>query len=165
MFGILDHLTGAALVRIKRNLNKLNNKPDVSFLYDNLAIGGQCKIRLLAENGFCSILDLREEDEDDKTQLNHYKINYLRIPIKDRNTPTTSQTELAINWIKQNTSNHEKIFIHCNLGRGRAPLLACLYLISNGLDPVESIKKIKKKRPYTYFNKIQLKFIIEFQPI
>ena len=163
MFDITDHIVGAIKVRIKRKLNELIRKPDVSTINNYFAIGGHTNIELLSKNNFKAILDLRKESKDDKEQLKQYKISYLRIPINDRKIPTKIQSELGIRWIKENIENDKRVFIHCNLGRGRAPLFAILYLISTGWDYTEAIKEIKKKRSSIFFNQLQLEYIKKFQ--
>lgn len=162
MFGIIDHIIGAILVRIRRKSLSIMRKPDVSFINNRLAIGGVCDLDILAENEFSCILDMREETSYDNQEISKYFIHYLHIPTADRYAPTLDQTYQAIRWIKNNLDNNKKIFIHCNLGRGRGPMMACLYLISNGVAFDEAIKSVKHSRRYTYFNSIQLQFLKEF---
>jgi len=91
-----------------------------------------------------------------------FSICYLNVPVLDRKTPNYFQIKEAITWIDYNISKNKKIFIHCNLGRGRAPTIVCLYLISKGMPANNAISMVKKNRRYTYFNKRQLNFIQEF---
>jgi len=49
------------------------------------------------------------------------------------------------------------------LGRGRAPSMGALYLISQGMRSDKAIKNIKKIRKYSYFNKKQLRMIYDFE--
>ena len=163
MFGIIDHLTGAIRVRIRRFYLNAKNKPDISFLDSNLGVGGASNIEFLAKKDIQSILDLRDETEDDPDKLKKFNINYLRIKIPDRSIPTLSNAKEGIDWIASNIEQKKKVFIHCNLGRGRGPLFAILFLISQGKDKDDAIKHVKKVRVYTYLNKNQLKLIKEFQ--
>jgi len=163
MFGIIDHLTGAIRVRIRRFYLNAKNKPDISFLDSNLGVGGATNIEFLAKKDIQSILDLRDKTEDDPNELKKFNINYLRIKIPDRSIPTLSNAKEGIDWIASNIEQKKKVFIHCNLGRGRGPLFAILFLISQGKDKDDAIKHVKKVRVYTYLNKNQLKLIKEFQ--
>ena len=163
MFNTLDHVTGAAGVRIRRFYLSVNNNPDISFLNPNLGVGGASNIETLAKKGIQSILDLRDETEDNPDELKKYKINYLRIKIPDRSIPSLSDAKKGTDWIKSNIEQNNKVFIHCNLGRGRGPLFAILYLISQGKDKDEAIKYVKKIRKYAFLNKNQLNLIHEFQ--
>jgi len=163
MFNTLDHVTGAVGVRIRRLFLSVKKKPDISFLESNLGIGGACNIEALAKTGIQSILDLREETEDNPSDLKKYNINYQRIKIPDRSVPALSDAKNCIKWIKLNLDQGKNVFIHCNLGRGRAPLMGILYLISIGKDKDEAIQYVKKIRRHAYLNKNQLDLIKEFQ--
>jgi protein-tyrosine phosphatase len=162
LFGPFDHLLGAGLVRIRRMLFLILKKPDVSFFGKNIAIGGHCNIESLAKNNFKCILDLRQETQDDEIKIEKFLIEYLNIPVADRTNPDYSQVQISLNWIEQNISKNNNVFIHCNLGRGRAPAMACLYLISKGTPFKDAINQIKKARRYTYFNNEQLNFIKKY---
>ena len=163
MFGTIDHVTGAARVRIRRFYLKAKNKPDISFLDSNLGVGGATNIEFLVKKNIQSILDLRDEAEDDLNELKKHNISYLRIKIPDKSIPTFSNIKKGVDWITSNIKQKNKVFIHCNLGRGRGPLFAVLYLISQGKDKDESIKYVKKIRRDAFLNKKQLKLINEFQ--
>jgi len=163
MFGTIDHVTGAIGVRVRRLYLGVRKKPDISFLNKNLGVGGVCKIEDLTKVGIQSILDLRQETEDSPNELEKYNIKYLQIKIPDRNIPTLIDIKNGIEWISLNLEQNKKVFVHCNLGRGRGPLLVILYLISKGQDKDEAIKYVKKIRRYSYLNKNQLRLIDEFQ--
>jgi len=162
MFSIFDHVYGALAVRIKRLILNSKGLPDVSIIIPNLAIGGVSNIEKLAQSGFNSIIDVRLENSDNLGEIKKLKIDFLRIKIKDRKTPSSNDYSLALDWIKNKLNNNEKVFIHCNLGRGRAPMIACLYLVSQGMKVKDAIQLLKQKRKEIYFNDIQLKFINNF---
>lgn len=162
MFGIIDHVSGAWQVRIRRTFFLILKKPDASYINKNMAVGGHCSIKSLVKNNFECILDMRQESQDDDNEIKKYSINYLSVPVKDRINPNPSQVKEVIKWIDENMSKNKKIFIHCKLGRGRAPTIACLYLISKGMTPNNAILFVKKNRRYTYFNKKQINFIQNF---
>lgn len=163
MFSIIDHLYGAVDVRLNRFFLKIFHKPDATFLDSNIYLGGVNKIPILSKFGITAILDLREEANDSEIELDKYSISYLRIKIKDRSFPSEEQTLQAINWIKSMLQENKKIFVHCNLGRGRAPLISCAYFLSTGKSSSDSVSMIKSKRRYVFLNKIQLKFLQNFE--
>ncbi len=163
LFNKFDHASGAVRVRIRRFFLGIKKNPDISFLEENLGVGGASDIEGLVKSGIESVLDLREEREDKPSDITKYKINYLRIKIHDRSIPTLSDAKNGVEWIRSNIEQNKKVFVHCNLGRGRGPLFAVLYLISQGKDKDEAIRYVKKIRSYSYFNKNQLNLINEFQ--
>ncbi|MFQ5970360.1 MAG: dual specificity protein phosphatase family protein [Nitrososphaerales archaeon] len=150
-------------VRLRRIFLNASGKPDTSFINPNLAIGGVCSVERLWRDGIRAILDLREEAEDSQEDLQKYSMIYIRIGLPDRGTPTFEDASNALNWIRSNLDKNKKVFIHCNLGRGRAPLLACIYLMSAGMNAETAIRSVKRVRKYTYFNSKQLQWIHEFQ--
>jgi len=163
MFNSFDHVDGAARVRLRRLFLKKRNVPDVSYVNQSLAVGGHSSIESLHKFRFDAILDLRDEAQDDKNELKKYSISYMRVPTKDREIPTLENIFSAITWLKSKLDEEQKVFIHCNLGRGRAPFIATCFLISNGMEIKDAIKTIKKVRRYTFFNKKQLEMIQRFK--
>jgi hypothetical protein len=163
IFGILDHLSGALRVRLRRLILKLGATPDLSFINEDLAIGGVCKTDGLWKSGIQAVLDLRQEAHDDPEVIRKYSLDYLKIGVPDRGTPSAEDALHALEWIEEQLRNKKKIFIHCNLGRGRAPLLACIYLISQGMNVENAINLVKGVRSYTYFNSDQLKCLYGFR--
>lgn len=162
MFGIVDHLSGAVLIRIRRKSYSILGKADASYVETNLAIGGVCNPQVLAKAGFNCILDMRQEGKHEEKLISNFSLTYLRIPVTDRKVPTISEAETGVSWIDKNLKENKKIFIHCTLGRGRGPMMACLYLISKGIKVSDAIRSIKKSRRYTYFNKNQIQFLHDF---
>jgi len=162
IFGTIDHVIGAGEVRIHRYLMNILKKPDISFVIPNLFVGGSNKIENLAEVGIDAILDLRKEKMDDQNKILNHSMIFSHIPIQDRESPSKEQITQALDWIKNNLDNGKKVFIHCNLGRGRGPLIIALYLISQGMDKEESINHVKNIRKFTFFNIKQLQLIRNF---
>ena len=163
MFSFFDHVYGGFSVRGHRYLKKLRNSADMSLINSNLAVGGTGNIKNITKKGMQSILDLRKESCDDKYMIKKYSIHYLRIMISDRGVPSIQETQNAIDWIETQIQQRRKVFVHCNLGRGRGPLLIVLYLISKGMNSKLAINIVKEKRSFTYLNKKQINFIREFE--
>ena len=163
MFDVFDHVYGAVAVRVHRFLQRLKNRADISFIDSSLAVGGACSIENLVKKQIQSILDLRDESFDDPDELRKHSMKYLRIRIQESSIPSLDEAEKAANWIKFEIQKGRKIFVHCNLGRGRGPLMIVLYLITQGDKAQSAIKMIKEKRSYTYLNKEQLGFVERFE--
>ena len=163
LFNNFDHIYGACAVRIHRIYCKIRRIPDISIITDFISIGGSTTIEGLSKNGVSAIVDLRIEDDDDPIQIEKYSIDYLKIGIVDKGIPSEIQAKEVTNWIHKKINTGSKVFVHCNLGRGRAATMACLYLISKGMTVSDSISLVKKNRKYVYLNKKQSKFIQEFK--
>lgn len=160
MFGTFDHLLGAATVRLHRKM--LGKRPDISFINQNLSVGGTSKIEYLAKEGIKAIVDMRAEASDDPIEINRFGMNYIRLSVPDRSVPDLNEVISTTKWIRKQRMQGTKVFIHCNLGRGRGPLMAVLYLISEGMGTGEAIQAVRKARPYCYFNPAQLQMIKKF---
>ena len=163
MFGVSDHIIGAVSVRLRRIIFRLMDKADISYVNPNLGVGGVCSIKSLLKENIHTILDLRGEAEHSPEELKKFSIYYLRLEVNDRGVPNLASAIKVIKWVKLNLDQDKKVFIHCNLGRGRAPLLATIYLISQGMKSENAIRLIKETRIYSYFNNKQLQWIKEFE--
>lgn len=162
MFSTFDHVIGATTVRIRRIILQMLDRPDISVIDNNICIGGVTKIDRLAKCGINAILDLRMEKSDNINDLEKYNIDYLQVKIKDRSFPMHKDAITIIRWLRTCVNSNKKIFIHCNLGRGRATLATCLYMISNGIEPDMAVKTVKKNRKYMYLNTNQLNYLYDF---
>jgi len=60
--------------------------------------------------------------------------------------------------INEREKQGKTVFIHCNLGRGRATLMTMSYLLKQDLDWDTALKKIRKRR-FVYLNKKQWNFL------
>jgi dual specificity MAP kinase phosphatase len=54
------------------------------------------------------------------------------------------------------------VYVHCRLGRGRAPMVVIAYLISKGLTLETAYQTVYDVRPYTCLNPIQKKSLYDF---
>ncbi|MGB9758396.1 MAG: protein-tyrosine phosphatase family protein [Thermoproteota archaeon] len=156
MFSLLDLVYGAALVRIERTIKRIKKEPDIVFLTSNLAIGGYTDYSLLVGKVDC-ILDLREEATSLEDFAKKLGFEYLKVGIKDGGAPTLEQANFIVSWIEDKLKSNKRVFVHCNLGRGRAPLVACIFLSSKGFSLNDCLNLVKHKRKYVYFNHEQLK--------
>ena len=151
-----DLIIGAIGIRLMRKLKQRRNEADVVFIDKNLTFGGITKYEKLSKSGITAILDLREEEPDEKT--NRLNLKYLKIGIPDGSIPTSNQISKIIKWVKERRDNNDIVFIHCNLGRGRATLMTMSYLLDDGFDWESALKKIRKRR-FVYLNKKQFQFL------
>jgi len=158
MFSIFDLVIGAIGIRLTRKYKKLRNIPDLVFITDNLAFGGVTPYDKILKSKIDIIIDLREEvtlEDVDDDSLDYYKIGF-----KDGHVPTDSQIDQIHHLINEGKKQNKTIFIHCNLGRGRATLTAMSYLLSDGYDWKTALKKIRTRR-FVYLNKKQLNFLLQ----
>ena len=157
-----DLIRGAIGIRLVRKYRSLFNVPDIVFVKENLAFEGITSYLELEKKGIATILDLRAETPEEK--ISNVKLRYKKIRIIDSGIPSNSQIDQIISWIKDSLDSGEKVFVHCNLGRGRASLIIAMYLIFDGMSLELSLNLIKKRK-FTYLNQKQLDFLKNYYDI
>ena len=67
-------------------------------------------------------------------------------------------------WLDLCFSDDRAVAVHCVAGLGRAPLLVAIALIEAGLDPMDAVELIRKKRRGA-INRVQLKYVQDYTPV
>jgi len=156
MFTLFDLAIGAVGIRISRKYKKIRNIPDIVYVKKNLAFGGVTSYGELVKLKIDSVIDLRAETPIENIENN--LIEYKKIGFLDGDVPTFSQIDMIHKIINEREKQGKTVFIHCNLGRGRATLMTMSYLLKQGLDLDTALKKIRKRR-FVYLNKKQWSFL------
>jgi len=156
MFSIFDLVIGAVGIRLMRKYKKIRNIPDIVYVKKNLAFGGVTSYSELIKLKIDSVIDLRAETPIKNIENN--LIEYHKIGFLDGDVPTFSQIDMVHKIINEGEKQGKTVFIHCNLGRGRATLMTMSYLLKQDLDWNGALKKIKKRR-FVYLNKKQWSFL------
>ncbi|GBC74790.1 hypothetical protein HRbin06_00097 [archaeon HR06] len=157
---IYDFYT-SLLVKWEAFKTYLLKKPNFNFLDDKLAIGSRpINYEIYKKYNIKAILNLREEGEDNLKVIDKLGFDYFRIPVKDGYYPSWEDIERALIWIEDKIKEGKRVLIHCKSGKGRAPFLACFYLLRKGYSLDEAINFIKSKRRSTFFNKVQREALI-----
>ena len=61
-------------------------------------------------------------------------------------------------------ADEQTVAVHCVAGLGRAPLLVSIALIEAGLDPMDAVELIRRKRRGA-INRVQLKYVQDYTPV
>lgn len=156
-----DLITGAIIARLHKALSLLRLHPNINRITQNVWVGGANHPYLITNEGFHAIVNLRTKtDLNYDSHLQKARIKYLKKPIPDRSGISPKDLLDTIEWIDARVKNGAKVLIHCNLGRGRAPLVASSYLVYLGLGPETALLLVKRKRRVTYLNSRQ-KYALE----
>lgn len=133
-FSTLDKVLGFIGNRVRRMVRK----PDIDWINRYLAIGG----RPLYTQGF-HIIDARVLQEGEY--------------------PNILLVDTLVDEIESHRKIGDIIYLHCRVGRGRAPLIAICYLMKyHGTHLDTAINKVRRRRPYTYLNKEQMRFVKDY---
>jgi len=156
MFSIFDLVIGAVGIRLMRKYKKIRNIPDIVFVTDNLAFGGVTHYNKMLKSKIDIIIDLRLETAHENVDSDSFE--YHKIGFTDGSDPTDSQINEINELINDGKKRGKTIFVHCNLGRGRATLATMSYLLNNGYNWKTALRKIRARR-FVYLNKKQWDFL------
>lgn len=134
----------------RKNISRLNG----------ILFGPTLLYEKLTRLGVKSIIDLREDHEKGKVIVPD-GINYYSFPIKDNSSPEPTSFHSLVSLIDK-CLQEGNVYIHCRLGRGRAPMVIIAYLILKGLSLGTSYQIVYDVRAYTYLNLIQKKGLYDF---
>ncbi len=112
---------------------------------------GKCRLERLGING---IVNIREEFDDIAYGL--VIKYYCHLPVPEFGTPTMEQLERGTAFIKQIVDKKGKVYIHCSEGASRAPMMAVVYFINQGMPLSEAINLIKRSRPFIHILPVQM---------
>lgn len=88
---------------------------------------------------------------------------YMWLPVADRKAPTARQLELGIAMLRFCVKHRIRVYVHCKNGHGRAPTLVAAYLMVTGMNAREAAAYVKKRRPITHLNIVQLNSLARFE--
>lgn len=125
-------------------------QPDLHWLTDELAVGGRFPIERAAHlaNRFAirAIVDLRQEDCDDRDRLSACSIDLLHLPTPDFEPASPDMLDCGVQFVRARLARGEKVLIHCQQGIGRSALLALCVLVDEGWQPLDALVHAKDRR-------------------
>jgi hypothetical protein len=154
----LGFLRGAVDARIRKIAQTLLEKPNFDLLTTNLAVGGAPTKKTLARSGIDAVVDLRERKTGSEPTR-----EYIHFPVKDHESPDVVDLVQLCKLIEEKTKSGTKVLVHCNMGRGRAPLVAASFLVWTGYSPYEALRQVLKTRSCAYLNPRQLAALTNFE--
>ena len=127
------------------------------YIEDGIYVGSsQCCIaglnEVLAKEGVSVDISLQMESIDSP-----YGVDiYLWLPTKDLMPVSPDALSLGIAALAKLIDQKRKIYVHCQNGHGRAPMLVMAYfMIARGLSPEDAEALVSKKRPSVHLEKNQ----------
>jgi len=124
--------------------------PDVTWLADDLAIGGRVltdEWSVLAKAGVRAVVDCRAEDCDPTELLARLGIAFLRLPTPDSGNFTPLQVAEGVAWIKRQWAEDRRVLVHCQAGKGRSVLIGAAALTRRGMSADDALTLIRTRRP------------------
>lgn len=163
----LETNTSSIILKILLSLKKKFLRKNIVGISENIFIGPAPSInknivKKLIANKIENIIDLREESEINTDKMSTgFKIRYF--PIKDDSAPSFQQFFKIVSEIDDIISKGEKVYIHCRLGRGRAPTIAIGYLVHKGIPLERACLYVLSKKLYAILSPDQIRFLYEVE--
>lgn len=124
---------------------------------------GRAGLWVLRLAGIGHTISLRSEFDDAAHGLTVE--THCHIPVDDYEAPTVDALREGVASIREAVERGARVYIHCNLGRGRAPTLAAAYLISHGVPRVEALERVHRARSSVNITPPQQARLTEFAEI
>jgi hypothetical protein len=128
-------------------------------LYVGAQIGRTGK-RHLRRLGVGASVNLRAEFDDVASGLAFP--DHLHLPTVNGQPPTLAQLGRGVEFIGRVVRGGGCVYVHCDLGVGRAPVLAVAYLVSTGCELVEALERVQRVRPFVEFTAAQTDQLTRF---
>jgi predicted ATP-grasp superfamily ATP-dependent carboligase/protein-tyrosine phosphatase len=145
------------LAKTKTRLYMRFHLPNFDYVNGQLAVGGLNNIKVLTDSEVKTIVDLRDGNTTlEKEAALAHSIRYLNFPTKDNEAPNERDLKEILEQLTKDISEGRKVLVHCSEGRGRAPTVACAYLIKSGLSFHKAAEAVRSKRSFVNFTNPQL---------
>jgi protein-tyrosine phosphatase len=125
----------------------------------NLYFGPYKSAKEISKHDIHTVVDLREKQEK-ILQGADSQVKVYNFPIPDDSAPNLKSLILLISNL-QAILTKESVYIHCRIGRGRAPMVVLSYLIATGLPIGKAYSMVYEARPYTFLNSIQKRTVYQ----
>jgi hypothetical protein len=142
-----------------------SGKLNFSWITDSLAVGGSYRvkdIKRLAGMGVTAVIDAREEASDDAEALGKHGIALLRLPTRDRYALSMENLRKGAEWAQMHIADGGRVYVHCEHGVGRGPLMGAAVLIAGGYTAPQALRIIRAKRWQAAPNDRQLEQLLRF---
>ncbi|MFC1576893.1 dual specificity protein phosphatase family protein [Candidatus Omnitrophota bacterium] len=135
-----------------------------SWITKNIAVGSVFKTEdapKIKKMGVDAIIEIRSEGRDDEKRLKELGIEYLHVDVVDRYAPTQKQLNTIYGFALPLLRQNKKIFIHCQNGYGRSPLVVISILVEKGMSVGDALQLAKDKHSELAFTPQQEKFMYD----
>lgn len=123
----------------------------VSWIAEKLAMapmpsGDQIKDLSRTFKAVAILVEDWELDYDPKSWA-EFDAKVKHLPIPDFGTPSLDELHDVVEWIKSEIEDGKAVLVHCLGGIGRSGMVAAAYLISNGFNADDAIKRVRAYVP------------------
>jgi atypical dual specificity phosphatase len=115
----------------------------------------------LVDKGIGGIVTLTESSLDRSIVLEN-DVVYKHIPVVDMAPPSIKAIIEFLKFSEDCLKKKKAVLVHCTAGLGRTGTMLSCYLVKNGIDPFEAIRRIRQLRPGSVETLEQEMRILEF---
>ena len=138
----------------------------ISKVTPQLSVGGSftsAQIPDLLRRGITAVVDCRSERSDDAERLAAAGIQFHRLQTIDKYAPDYAALRAATDWVSEHMAHGGHVYIHCEHGVGRAPLLTSATLVAQGYSAAEALRIVRRARWQALPNDRQLHALRVFE--
>jgi atypical dual specificity phosphatase len=102
---------------------------------------------MLADQNIGGVISLTARPLD-AARLRQAGIDYLHLPVSDFTPPRPDQVEQMVAFVDDVADRRQAgTVVHCAMGLGRTGTMLACYLVSQGYDPHEAVREVRRLRP------------------
>jgi len=134
-----------------------------SWITDQLAVGEaptEQKLKALAKAKVAAVVDIRSEASDNQSLMKDLQLQYFHAVVDDCYPPSLNQLIEIYKFVDPLLDSGKKVFVHCQNGYGRSPLVTAAIMIHRGMTTEEALKLLYEKHPVTTLTAMQKNFIL-----
>ena len=118
-------------------------------------------LAFLGEQGIGTLVSLTRKPFDEVI-VNGYGLDYHHLPVPDFSPPTQQQVDAFVRIVDEARSSGEGVAVHCIAGMGRTGTMLACYLVSQGEDPLDAIRRVRRLRPGSIETDEQEDAVVEY---
>lgn len=138
----------------------------IDWLTERLAVGAsyptEAVDRLVRHHRITHVVDVRAEACDEELALARHGVRFLHLPTEELCALPEAMLSEGVRWVRRALVPGRRVFIHCERGIGRGPLLALCVLVDRGMAPLEAMELAKEARAAIAPSPAQLRAFIAF---
>ena len=137
-------------------IQSFGKEKPISQITDRIFIGQQLlwfHEKIFREKNIGAVLDITVENREPYFIARDKSVNYLRIPVLDKTSPSIKQLEQGVVWGLEQVSQGRNLYVHCGAGHERSATFVCAMLLRLKLYKTleQSIIQVQRIRPKVRF--------------